>query len=128
MTATLSKAHILCIDDDPHVLAMVSDTLEAEGCTVRTAIDGAHALQHIATTEQPFDAVIVDARMPRLDGWRFVVEARAGGFNGKLVVFSAYIDPDERQRYGNVEVDAIVEKPPKPGELLRVLKELLGRP
>ena len=39
--------------------------------------------------------MIVDGRMPNLDGWKFIVQARAGGYKGRIIVFSAYLDEDE---------------------------------
>jgi CheY-like chemotaxis protein len=117
--------HVLCVDDDVHVLAIVGDTLRAQGCEVRTAIDGAHGLQLIATTARRFDVLIVDVRMPNLDGWRFVVAARGAGYQGKVIVFSAYFDEDERKRFRQLNIDAVVEKPPKSGELVRVVQELV---
>jgi CheY-like chemotaxis protein len=116
--------HVLCVDDEVHVLSIVSDVLRDAGCEVRTAVDGAHALQLIATTERKFDVMIVDVRMPNLDGWRFVVTARGAGYRGKVVVFSGYLDDEERQRFRQLNIDAVVEKPPKSGELVRVVKEV----
>lgn len=127
MTAQLQTLHVLCVDDDVHVLSLVTETLRAEGYEVQTAVDGSHALQKIATTDRSYDLLIVDGRMPHLDGWRFIVQARSGGFKGKIIVFSAFIDDYELQRYRNVNVDRIIEKPPRTGELIRAVKELAAQ-
>jgi CheY-like chemotaxis protein len=116
--------HVLCVDDEMHVLAVVSDTLREAGCEVRTALDGADALQSIATAQRKFDVMIVDVRMPNLDGWRFIVAARGAGYRGKIIVFSAYLDDEERNRFGELHIDAVVQKPPKSGELARLVKEV----
>lgn len=116
--------HVLCVDDEVHVLSIVSDTLREAGCEVRTALDGAHALQLIATAHRVFDVMIVDVRMPTLDGWRFIVTARGGGYRGKVIVFSGYMDDEERKRFRELQIDAVVQKPPKPGELARLVNEL----
>ena len=84
--------HVLCVDDDVHVLSFVGATLRDAGCDVETALDGAHALQLIATSHRDFDVMIVDVRMPNLDGWRFIVAARGAGYRGKVIVFSAFFD------------------------------------
>ena len=116
--------HVLCVDDEVHVLSLVSDTLRNAGCDVRTALDGAHALQLIATAQREFDVMIVDVRMPNLDGWRFIVAARGAGYRGKVVVFSAFFDDDERKRFRELHIDASIEKPPKSGELVQVVQRL----
>ena len=126
-TAT-QTLRILIVDDDVHVLSLVTDTLEAEGFEVQSAIDGAHALQKLATVDLPYHLMIVDGRMPNLDGWKFIVQARAGGYKGKIIVFSAYLDEDELRRYRELSIDRVIEKPPRSGELVRAVKEITERP
>ncbi|MDA0653897.1 MAG: response regulator transcription factor [Proteobacteria bacterium] len=57
---------IALVDDDRNILASVSMTLEAEGFRVRTFEDGVQALQ--ALTQTPADLVVLDIKMPRMDG------------------------------------------------------------
>jgi DNA-binding response OmpR family regulator len=116
--------HILVVDDDVHVLAMVAETLRAEGYEAQTAVDGAHGLQKIATSERPYDLIIADGRMPHLDGWRLIMQARSGGYKGKIILFSAWLNEEERERYRQLQIDRLVEKPPKAGELLRAVREV----
>jgi CheY-like chemotaxis protein len=122
-TAT-QTLRILIIDDDVHVLSFVTETLSAEGYDVQTAIDGAHALQKLATADLPYHLLIVDGRMPNLDGWKFIVQARAGGFKGRIIVFSAYLDVDEHRRYRELSIDRVIEKPPRSGELVNAVREI----
>lgn len=124
MTTQTRTLRILVVDDEMLVLSMVSETLEAEGYEVQTALDGAHALQKIATSERPYDLIIADGRMPHLDGWRFIMQARAGGYKGKIIVFSAWLDNDERARYKELKIDALIEKPPKSHQLLEAVKDI----
>ncbi|MEP6955413.1 MAG: response regulator [Chthoniobacterales bacterium] len=119
-----STLRILCVDDDVHVLALLSDALAAEGYDVQTALDGAHALQKIALGDRPYDVMNVDAQMPDLDGCRFIMQARAGGYDRKIIVFSAHLDEDHVERYQGLKVDRLIEKPPGRGELVRVVREL----
>ena len=105
---------------------MVAETLQSGGFEVHTAVDGAHALQKIALEDRPFDVIIADGRMPHLDGWGFIMQARAGGFKGQIIVFSAYIDDHERKRYRALDIDRILEKPPRAGELLRTVNEVVA--
>lgn len=115
------------MDDDIHVLSLLADTMQAEGYDVQTAVDGAHALQKIATSDRPYDVMIVDARMPNLDGWKFLVQAKAGGYSGKIIVFSAHLDADELARYRRLTVDRLIQKPPKRGELLAAVREIAAQ-
>lgn len=127
MNAKKPKLHVLIVDDDMHVLAMLAETLRTEGYEVQTALDGSHALQKLATTERPYGLLIVDARMPRLDGWRFIMEARSRGFAGKIIIFSAFLDDEERKRFRTLKIDRLVSKPPQTGELLSAVKDMAAQ-
>ncbi|HSH39182.1 MAG TPA: response regulator [Chthoniobacterales bacterium] len=127
MATQTQTLRVLIVDDDVHVLSLVTDTLSAEGYEVQTAIDGAHALQKIATADLPYHLMIVDGRMPNLDGWKFIMQARAGGYKGSIIVFSAYLDEDEHRRYRALSIDRVIEKPPRTGELVGAVKEIAER-
>lgn len=63
---SVRRARILVVDDDPLVVGLLTDLLTADGHEVETAPDGLIALERIA--ERPFDLILSDLRMPRLDG------------------------------------------------------------
>ena len=119
-----ARLHILCVDDDVRVLAVLAHTLTAAGHLVDTALDGAHALQKIATASRSYEVMIVDERMPNVGGWRFIVQARAGGYTGRVILFSGSLDEAQRERFRGVEVDAVVEKPVRPAELVRIVAKV----
>jgi CheY-like chemotaxis protein len=79
--------YVLVVDDDPTLLSVVSDTLDLEGYAVETATNGAEALT-AAEREQPA-LVLLDMKMPVLDGWGFVREAGARGLQLPVVVMTA---------------------------------------
>jgi DNA-binding response OmpR family regulator len=62
-----SKATILAVDDEPHVLKLVKANLESSGYKVLTATDGAQAIE-TAERELP-DLVILDIMLPKMDGY-----------------------------------------------------------
>lgn len=69
-----SSATIALVDDDRNILTSVSMALEAEGFRVRAFHDGAEALT--ALTHQPADLVVLDIKMPRLDGMELLNRLR----------------------------------------------------
>lgn len=73
---TVGPAHkVLVVDDEPALRMVVGHTLQDEGYSVRTAVDGAQAL---ALCEQALpDLMILDLNMPRMSGFR-VLEALDG--------------------------------------------------
>jgi two-component system capsular synthesis sensor histidine kinase RcsC len=60
------SAHVLVAEDDPVNQMVALTMLQHLGCTVTTVRDGEEALRRINT--EPFDLVLMDCRMPNLDG------------------------------------------------------------
>ena len=69
-----APATIALVDDDRNILASVSMTLEAEGFSVRTYVDGDSALRGLST--KPVDLAILDIKMPRMDGMELLSRLR----------------------------------------------------
>ena len=60
---------VLVVDDDPEVVDAVGEALQDDGYQVETATDGPTALKSVL--EQPPDLIVLDVRMPNLNGWEF---------------------------------------------------------
>ena len=81
---------ILIIDDDPAIRTTVADILESEGYTVATAINGADGLQSLDRVDPAL--VLLDMRMPILDGWGFARALRSRGVQIPILVMTAAQD------------------------------------
>ena len=64
------QRRILVVDDSSLVRLYYRDTLEKAGFQVEQAINGIEAMEKVLG--QPFDLVIVDVNMPRMDGFAFL--------------------------------------------------------
>ena len=78
-------SRILVVDDDPSIVAVVSDILISEGHEVVAAENGAVALAKVNGEA----LVLLDMRMPVLDGWGFARQFRAAGKRSPIVVMTA---------------------------------------
>jgi CheY-like chemotaxis protein len=108
------------VDDDPVIRASLAETLELAGYQVRQAKDGSEALEAMARW-QP-DLVLLDMRMPVMDGWTFVRELRERGFAPKMAVMTAATDASRWA--GEVGADAYLAKPFGIADVLRVMDRL----
>lgn len=81
---------VLVVDDDPPILALVTDLLTDEGFRVRAVRDGLAALAEIE--RDPPDVVVSDVMMRRLDGVELVREMRRHGHDIPVVLMSAVYD------------------------------------
>jgi two-component system, chemotaxis family, chemotaxis protein CheY len=114
---------ILVIDDDPAILTTVEEILHDEGYIVRKAGNG---LEGLATLEQRLPALILlDMRMPVLDGWGFVRVLHERGLNVPLVVMTAA--QDARRWAHEVGATGVLPKPFDLLELLAVVEQLVPK-
>lgn len=71
MSESTPPRTILVVDDDPVIRDALSDLLSGEGFAVETAEDGQAALERLDQIGPP-SLILLDLRMPRMDGWEFL--------------------------------------------------------
>jgi len=86
----MEKHCILVADDDDGIRESVAEVLESEGYSVVTAGDGAAAL--FAATHADPELILLDLRMPLLDGPAFMRELQGRGVDVPIVVMTAAED------------------------------------
>jgi DNA-binding NtrC family response regulator len=107
---------VLVVDDDPIVLASCRRILEAEGWFVQDAASVAEALA--AMNGRDFDLLVVDVKMPEVDGLQLVARVRESRTPVPVIVMSGY--PTSETVLASLEGGAytFVPKPFTPDELL----------
>lgn len=66
---------VLIMDDERDILRLVAWALEAAGYRVQTAANGREGLE-VVRRERP-DLIVLDMKMPQMDGWQFAREFEA---------------------------------------------------
>ena len=115
-------APVLVVDDDAAIRSAVRDVLESAGIAVETASNGADALEKVS--RQRPRLVLLDMRMPVLDGWGFASALRERGLALPVVVMTAAADAS---RWAD-EIGAIgvVAKPFGVAELVNAVRRYSG--
>jgi two-component system, chemotaxis family, chemotaxis protein CheY len=114
-------ARVLIVEDDDGIRDMVDIVLSAAGYEVLTASDGADALEVIGGGSP--DLVLLDMRMPVMDGWEFARRYRAGPApHAPIVVMTAA--RDAAQRAAEIDANGYLGKPFDMAELLRLVSQL----
>jgi CheY-like chemotaxis protein len=121
--------HILVIDDEASVRALVRQVLEEEGYLVSEAADGEEGLSQLQST--PIDLVITDIFMPHKEGIETIREMRRQFSNVKVIAISgggrqSRLEPplSEAALFG---AHHILAKPFTPQELRTVVNTALGQ-
>lgn len=119
-----AAGRVLVVDDNKVIRQLIRVNLELEGFEVVTAADGAECLD-VVHQVQP-DVITLDVVMPRVDGLRAAARLRADPRTRHLpiaiVSACARSDVEGGER---AAVDAFVEKPFEPMELVRVVRRLV---
>jgi len=113
-----SQPHVLIVDDNATNRVVAQALCEMFGCTSETAEDGLEALE--AVQARPFDLVLMDIKMPRMDGVAATIAIRElEGPKGRtpIIALTANADPDDARHYLSIGMAAVVEKPIKPERL-----------
>jgi CheY-like chemotaxis protein len=109
---------VLVVDDNVDVREGLCDFLVSEGCVVASAEDGLEALR-VLRAYHP-DVVVLDLRMPRMDGYEFLMRRRSDAALRQVPVIVVSATPNERKIAGPVA--ATLTKPVDPEQLLQVLR------
>ena len=78
---------ILLVDDEPDIVEVIQDRLEAYGFTVVTAGNGVEALKKLSV--EKFDGVFLDVKMPEMDGIEALVEIRKRGLQIPIIIITS---------------------------------------
>ena len=116
----MDDARILVVDDDPSIRDVVASLLELEGHEVSTASNGLEALRDVE--RQPPDLIVLDMRMPVMDGWTFVRELHRRGLHVPILVLTA--TQDAHLWAEQVGAEDFLEKPFEISSLLASVERL----
>jgi urea transport system substrate-binding protein len=120
----MAQPRILVVDDDTSIRSFVEMALDSEGYAVSTANNGAQALA--VTGEVQPDLILLDMRMPVMDGWTFARTYRQrAGPHAPIVVITAATDAGERA--AEIQADGFLGKPFDLDDLLRLVSRYVAR-
>ncbi|WP_330999950.1 response regulator [Brevundimonas vitis] len=122
-----SSPHILIVDDNATNRVVAQALCEMFGCTSETAEDGVDALE--AVQDRPFDLILMDIKMPRMDGVQATKAIRALTGPARdipIIALTANADPEDAKAYLATGMAAVVEKPIKPERLRMAMNAALA--
>jgi two-component system, chemotaxis family, chemotaxis protein CheY len=122
---------VLIVEDSPLVRKMYGLALSPREHELTTAEDGRRALEILADPEHRFDLILLDLRMPDMDGVAFLRELRRDPRLRKLPVVLTTVEPDGSGMLAEATglgVTAVVKKPWKPQHLKQVVLTALSAP
>lgn len=127
------RLRILCAEDYPTTQFLVKTLLEERGHVVEVVDNGLDALERLATKD--YDVVLLDGRMPLMDGIETVTHLRAGSFGSLVfrdpalvaIAFTANVSESDRQRFQEAGMDGFIGKPIDETEFHQVLETAIDK-
>jgi CheY-like chemotaxis protein len=123
-----STMRVLIADDVYDTLELYSLIFHLEGFHVEKAADGEEAVEIVRESTEPFDVVVLDVQMPRMDGWQVLKAIRKmpQGQHLPVIMFSAFAQ-DLHARAIASGANAGLDKPAAPQELVDMMRREVER-
>ena len=122
-------ATVLIVDDEPDIVLFVRINLELAGHDVRSAADGAEALESVR--RDPPDVLVLDVMMPKIDGWSVLAQMKADpeeAIRTVPVVMLTALSDDVDQVRGAIEgAVRYLSKPVTPEALVDAVEDVLAQ-
>jgi len=126
----LQGIRVLVVDDNTASREILAEMLRFFQLDVGTAASGAAALSELAKPEAPYDLVLMDWRMPGMNGdeaTRRIHHDARNGQRPKVVMITAHGREDVIRLSEQSGVDGFLVKPVSPSTLLDTMLSVLGR-
>ncbi|HVN16496.1 MAG TPA: response regulator transcription factor [Anaerolineales bacterium] len=125
MKALKTRSNILVVDDEPVARQSLSDILKLEGYTVASAPNGHAAVEHVRM--HPVDLMIVDLRMPGMDGLEVVQVVNQISPETEIVLLTAFGSTETAIQALRLRIHDYLLKPASPSQVLASVKKGLTR-
>ncbi|MEO6410404.1 MAG: response regulator, partial [Burkholderiaceae bacterium] len=129
LAAELEGQRALLVDDNPHAIDVLARMLESVGVEVDRASSGAAALEIVARSA-PFTWIVVDWKMPGMDGVecaRRLIEGRSGD-QPSILLITAFGHDNVARAVADLGLDGILQKPVTLSSLYECLLQVRGAP
>jgi len=120
-----AKASVLVVDDEEVVRRSYARILGEMDCDAQAAADGEQALH--AMERRPFDVVLLDLRMPGIEGLDVLKAIKHRWPSSEVVVITGYPTVESAKRALQLGACDYLAKPPHPDELMDAARGAMRR-
>lgn len=117
-----SAIRVLLVDDAEHIRRLLTTMLTVDGFEVIASEDGEAAI--VAAKEHEPDVVVLDYRMPGLDGVETARRLRADRPDQKMIIYTSFVDPDLEREAATIGVALCLGKAEGIGPLEQEIRRL----
>jgi DNA-binding response OmpR family regulator len=119
------KSNILVVDDEPVARQSMTDILKLEGYNVASAPNGQAAVEYVRM--HPIDLMIVDLRMPGMDGLEVIQVVNQVSPETEIVLLTAFGSTETAIQALRLRIHDYLLKPASPAQVIASVKKGLTR-
>jgi two-component system cell cycle sensor histidine kinase/response regulator CckA len=120
---------ILVVEDEPDLLELVVQVLEARGYTVLGAVSGKQALEHWSQRDRGIDLLLTDMAIPDgMTGFQLAERLRVDAPNLRVIYTSGHTAGVPGTQLAHVDERQFLAKPYRPTKLLEIVRNCLDGP
>jgi CheY-like chemotaxis protein len=123
-TIRLEGVRVLLVDDSSDNQRLFERVLSSAGAKVDVAENGVVAIARSMATS--YNVIIMDIRMPMMDGYEATRRIRSGGFTGPILALTAHANPGEEERCREAGCSGFYLKPINRLGLLTAVSEAVA--
>ncbi|MDD2506328.1 MAG: ATP-binding protein [Candidatus Cloacimonetes bacterium] len=114
-------AKVLIVDDEPSLIDIFSQSLQAAGYHTVSFTDSQEALDAYRDAEAPFDIIIADINMPVMDGLKLVSKALELR-KAPVILYTGFMDPAQQKKADAITHKIILNKPIMPDDMIKAVR------
>ncbi|MFT5726839.1 MAG: CheY-like chemotaxis protein [Desulforhopalus sp.] len=122
---TVTKKHVLVVDDEPLLVRLNKRRLEDDGYSVSVTTTSLDALDLVTINPGKYDLLLTDLTMPGLSGRELIQKILLLVPTLPVIVLTGMSDPEIEQELYDLGVKAILEKPLLDDELVKAVDRVL---
>jgi len=115
------RGRVLVVDDEPDVAKFMGDLLDSWGLDTTTVCEPEAALSRVENDALPYDLVIADYTMPRMNGVRLAAAIARRPAAPPVLLYSGNAEAVDLAELSSAGVKGLLRKPLEPGELRSVI-------
>jgi PAS domain S-box-containing protein len=119
---------VLVIEDEENMVYLLRKAFLRNKCGLFVALDGEQAMAMYQNHKDDIGVVLLDIGLPKYSGWDIVLRIREQNPAIKIFVTSGYLEPDIKSKMERAGVEAFIQKPYNPGDIVEMLCNSLEEP
>ena len=123
------EGKVLVLDDDFDISRLVKQILQKDGFrNVFAFTDPSLALEHFRINHKDYSLIISDIRMPAMNGFQFINEARKINSKVRILLMTAFEinDKEFAQALPKPKIDGLIHKPATSKEILSIVSSVIN--